>query len=279
MFFRNDLDKTNQVEEPFVNITNGSGLDLDASDNRDYIAYDFDNDGLIDMMGGGNKIMFNKGNNTFEAVNYPGIDVGAIGDLNNDGFLDILSNSGTVRYAVPNGNNWLKLTTRGISSNRNGIGARIEIHGSWGKQIREVRSGEGFEFGSTLNTHFGLGTATTIDQVIIKWPSGVVDTFTNLNSNQVLNVVEGQTLGNNSYDSFVFTVYPNPVKNIINININTTNPVEFNSAVIYDLNGRMVQETKVENKTVNVDTLAKGTYILKLKDEYSREYSQKIIKE
>jgi hypothetical protein len=95
----------------------------------------------------------------------------------------------------------------------------------------------------------------------------------------VLNVVEGQTLGNNSYDSFVFTVYPNPVKNIINININTTNPVEFNSAVIYDLNGRMVQETKVENKTVNVDTLAKGTYILKLKDEYSREYSQKFIKE
>ena len=279
MFFRNDLDKTNQVEEPFVNITNGSGLDLDASDNRDYIAYDFDNDGLIDMMGGGNKIMFNKGNNTFEAVNYPGIDVGAIGDLNNDGFLDILSNSGTVRYAVPNGNNWLKLTTRGISSNRNGIGARIEIHGSWGKQIREVRSGEGFEYGSTLNTHFGLGTSTTIDQVIIKWPSGVVDTFTNLNSNQVLNVVEGQTLGNNSYDSFVFTVYPNPVKNIINININTTNPVEFNSAVIYDLNGRMVQETKVENKTVNVDTLAKGTYILKLKDEYSREYSQKFIKE
>jgi hypothetical protein len=41
----------------------------------------------------------------------------------------------------------------------------------------------------------------------------------------------------------------------------------------------MVQETKVENKTVNVDTLAKGTYILKLKDEYSREYSQKFIKE
>ena len=61
--------------------------------------------------------------------------------------------------------------------------------------------------------------------------------------------------------------------------LNTTNPVEFNSAVIYDLNGRMVQQAKVENKTVNVDALAKGTYILKLKDEYSREYSQKFIKE
>lgn len=277
-FLRNDLDKTNDVEEPFMNITTGSGLDLDNTNSRDYIAYDFDNDGWVDIMGSGSKIMFNKGNNTFEPTVYNSIGVGAIGDLNNDGFLDIVNGS-TVRYAVPNGNKWLKITTKGIQSNGNGIGARIEIYGAWGKQIRDVRSGEGFEYMSTLNTHFGIGQATTIDQVVIKWPSGIVDTFTNVAPNQVLNVVEGQTLGTNSFDSFVFTVYPNPVRNIINININTTNPVEFNSAVIYDLNGRMVQQAKVENKTVNVDALAKGTYILKLKDEYSREYSQKFIKE
>ncbi len=278
MFFRNDLDKSNNVEEPFVNITAGSGLDLDNTNSRDYIAYDFDNDGWIDFMGSGNKIMFNKGNNTFEPTFYTSIGVGAVGDLNNDGFLDIVNGS-TVRYAVPNGNKWLKIATKGIQSNSNGIGARIEIYGAWGKQIRDVRSGEGFEYMSTLNTHFGIGQATIIDQVVIKWPSGVVDTFNNVTPNQMLVVTEGSSLGTNSFDSFVFTVYPNPVKNIINININTTNPVEFNSAVIYDLNGRMVQQTVVENKSVNVDALAKGTYILKLKDEYNREYSQKFIKE
>jgi hypothetical protein len=278
MFFRNDLDKSNNIEEPFVNITADSGLDLDNTNSRDYIAYDFDNDGWIDFMGSGNKIMFNKGNNTFEPTFYTSIGVGAVGDLNNDGFLDIVNGS-TVRYAVPNGNKWLKIATKGIQSNSNGIGARIEIYGAWGKQIRDVRSGEGFEYMSTLNTHFGIGQATIIDQVVIKWPSGVVDTFTNVTPNQMLVVTEGSSLGTNSFDSFVFTVYPNPVKNIINININTTNPVEFNSAVIYDLNGRMVQQTVVENKSVNVDALAKGAYILKLKDEYNREYSQKFIKE
>lgn len=274
-FFRNNKDTDNIA---FTNITAGSGWDTNSSTNIDNIAYDFDNDGLVDVLGGGGKIMFNQGNNNFAPIQYSGISVGAVGDLNNDGFLDI-QNGNTIRYAIPNGNNWLKLTFQGIQSNSNGIGARIEIYGAWGKQIRDVRSGEGFKYMSSLNTHFGLGTASTIDQVVIKWPSGIVDTFTNVAPNQVLNVVEGQTLGTNSFDSFVFTVYPNPVKNIINININTTNPVEFNSAVIYDLNGRMVQQAKVENKTVNVDALAKGTYILKLKDEYSREYSQKFIKE
>lgn len=274
-FFRNNKDTDNIA---FTNITAGSGWDTNSSTNIDNIAYDFDNDGLVDVLGGGGKIMFNQGNNNFAPIQYSGISVGAVGDLNNDGFLDI-QNGNTIRYAIPNGNNWLKLTFQGIQSNSNGIGARIEIYGAWGKQIRDVRSGEGFKYMSSLNTHFGIGTASTIDQVVIKWPSGIVDTFTNVAPNQVLNVVEGQTLGTNSFDSFVFTVYPNPVRNIINININTTNPVEFNSAVIYDLNGRMVQQAKVENKTVNVDALAKGTYILKLKDEYSREYSQKFIKE
>jgi hypothetical protein len=278
MFFRNDLDKSNDVEEPFANITAGSGLDLDNTNSRDYLAYDFDNDGWVDIMGGGSKIMFNKGNNVFEPTYYTSIGVGAVGDLNNDGFLDIVSGS-TIKYAIPNGNKWLKIATKGIQSNSNGIGARIEIYGSWGKQIRDVRSGEGFEYMSTLNTHFGIGQATIIDQVVIKWPSGIVDTFTDVTPNQMLVVTEGQTLGTNSFDSFVFTVYPNPVKNTINININTSNPVEFNAAFIYDLNGRLVQNSVVENKTLNVDTLAKGTYILKLKDDQGKEYTQKFIKE
>jgi hypothetical protein len=274
-FFRNNKDIDTVA---FTDITSGSGWDTNTSTNIDNIAYDFDNDGFVDVLGASGKIMFNQGNNTFAPVLYSGISVGAVGDLNNDGFLDI-QNGNNIRYAIPNGNKWLKITIKGIQSNSNGIGARIEIYGAWGKQIRDVRSGEGFEYMSSLNTHFGLGTATTIDQVVIKWPSGVVDTFNNVTPNQILNVVEGQTLGTNSFDSFVFTVYPNPVKSIINININTTNPVEFNSAVIYDLNGRMVQQTKVENKTVNVENLSIGTYILKLKDEQGKEYSQKFIKE
>ncbi|MBF6642290.1 VCBS repeat-containing protein [Flavobacterium sp. J49] len=276
-FFRNNFETTNTLSL-FTNITSGSGWDTNTSTNIDNVSYDFDNDGKVDVLGGGNKIMFNQGNNTFAPISYTNISVGAIGDLNNDGFLDI-QNGSTIRYAVPNNNNWIKLAFQGVQSNRNGIGARVEIYGAWGKQIRDVRSGEGFRYMSTLNVHFGIGTATVIDQVIIRWPSGIVDTYNNVTPNQLLFALEGATLGTNSFENSVFTVYPNPVKNNINITINTANPVEFTSAQIFDLNGRMVQQSGVQNQTITVDQLATGTYILMLKDSQGKDYSQKFVKE
>ena len=65
--------------------------------------------------------MFNQGNNVFAPVTYTGLTVSSVGDLNNDGFLDF-QNGTTIRYAVPNENNWIKVNLQGIQSNRNGIG-------------------------------------------------------------------------------------------------------------------------------------------------------------
>jgi hypothetical protein len=277
-YFRNNLDTSNSVEEAFTNITAGSGWDTNTSTNIDNVAYDFDNDGFVDVLGGGNKIMFNQGNSTFGGVNYSGITVGAIGDLNNDGFLDILSGN-TIRYAVPNTNKWLTVALQGIQSNSNGIGTRIEIYGAWGKQIRDIRSGEGFKYMSTLNAHFGIGQATAIDKVVIKWPSGIVDTIDNVTPNQMLSVVEGSTLGLNSYTNTIFTLYPNPVKNTINLAMSSNSIIEFKSAQIYDLNGRMIFESAVINNSINVDKLSTATYILLLKDTQGKDYLQKFIKE
>ena len=277
-YFRNNLDTSNSTEEAFSNITVGSGWDTNTSTNIDNVAYDFDNDGWVDVLGGGNKIMFNNGNGTFSGISIPGIAVGGIGDLNNDGFLDIL-NANTIRYAIPNGNKWLEVSLQGIQSNINGIGARIEIYGSWGKQIRDIRSGQGFKYMSSLNAHFGIGQATTIDEVIIRWPSGVVDTFTNVSPNQMLRVIEGSTLGVNAVTNSAFSVYPNPVKHTINITPSSNNPLDFKSAQIFDMTGKVVLESKVQGNTVNVDKLATGTYILLLKDAQEKHYSQKFIKE
>jgi ASPIC and UnbV/FG-GAP-like repeat/Secretion system C-terminal sorting domain len=274
--FKNNLDTTNSTEEAFSDITVGSGLDSDNSINRDYIAYDFDNDGFVDIMGSGSKILFNQGNNVFAPVTYSSIGVGAVGDLNNDGFLDILNGS-TVRYAVPNGNNWIKLTFQGIQSNSNGIGARVELYGPWGKQIRDVRSGEGFEYMSTLNAHFGIGTATEISQVIIRWPSGVVDTINNPTTNQTLHVVEGSTLSTNSFTSATFSISPVPAKNIITIQ--ASDSISFESAEIFDLNGRKVADSKLDNNSINVQSLATGSYILLLNDSNGKRHTQKFIKE
>ncbi len=274
-FFRNNYETTNTLSA-FTDITSGSGWDTNTSTNIDNIAYDFDNDGKVDVLGGGNKIMFNQGSNTFAPVSYTGIAVGAVGDLNNDGFLDI-QNGSTIRYAVPNGNNWIKISLQGIQSNSNGIGARVEIYGDFGKQIRDIRSGEGFKYMSSLNAHFGIGTNTTISQVIIRWPSGIVDTINDPAINGKLNVVEGSTLGVNDFANTTFTLYPIPAKDVLHIT--STTDVEFASAKIFDLTGRIVLETSLTNEmNINVQSLTSGSYILLLNDESGKAYSQKFIK-
>ncbi|MCF6130213.1 FG-GAP-like repeat-containing protein [Flavobacterium sp. AS60] len=276
-YFRNNFETTNTLSA-FTNITTNSGWDTNTSTNIDNIAYDFDNDGFIDVLGGGNKIMFNQHNSTFAAVSYSGIGVGAVGDLNNDGFLDI-QNGNTIRYAIPNTNKWLKVTLQGIQSNSNGIGARLEVYSALGKQIRDIRSGEGFKYMSSLNAHFGIGQDTTINQVIIRWPSGLVDTYNNVAPNQTLHVVEGATLGVNSFNNTVFSVYPNPAKNVVNIQLKANQSVTLKSAFVYDLTGKEVLKVDDLNQPINVENLASGTYILSISDTDNKNYAQKFIKE
>lgn len=271
--FRNNLETG---QEAFTNITAGSGMDVNTSTNIEHIAYDFNNDGYVDIMGGGNKIMFNQGNMTFTPVTFSGLAVGPVGDFNNDGFLDII-NGTTIRMNSGNNNKWIKIQLKGIQSNSNGIGARVEIYGAFGKQIRDVRSGEGFRYMNSLNVHFGIGQATAVTQVVIKWPSGLVDTINNPQINQSLLVVEGATLGLENFNNESFSLYPNPASNVLNIK--TKNDLTMQSAQVYDLNGRMIFESAVTNEAVNVEQLASGTYILLLRDTNGKDYSQKFLKE
>jgi hypothetical protein len=275
-FFRNNLDTSNSVEEAFTNITAGSGWETNNT-NRDYVSYDFDNDGFIDVLGGGNRIMFNQGNMTFVPITYTGMGVGAIGDLNNDGFMDILNGS-TVRYGVPNGNKWIKIAMQGIGSNSNGIGARVAIYGTWGKQIREIRSGEGFGYMSTLNAHFGIGNATAIDKIEIIWPSGTVDVIINPTPNQQLFIVEGSSpaLAVGEHVHSQFTLYPNPAKEVLNI-LNATGS-EVATAELFDLNGKLVLSSHVTDNKISVQKLATGTYIIVLEDKDGKRASQKFVK-
>src|SRR5574343_569246 len=275
-YFRNNLDTTNSTEEAFTNITAGSGWDTNTSTNIDNVAYDFDNDGYVDVLAGGNKIMFNQGNSTFLPVSYSGISVGAIGDLNNDGFLDILNGS-TIRYAIPNANNWIKVLLKGIQSNSNGIGARVEIYGPWGKQIRDIRSGEGFKYMSSLNAHFGIGTATSITQVVIIWPSGTVDVINNPSANQSLTVIEGSSplsLVDNGDASII--LYPNPAADMLSIS-NIESLVVKKVSIISTL-GKVIKNVSLNNNSFSIADLAEGLYILTIETEDGKKYSESFIK-
>ncbi len=276
---RNDLvtDGNGNTTVIFTEVTDESGI-LGLSDTGiENVTYDFDNDGNLDISSNGN-ILFGNGDLTFTInENLISGSNGSFGDLNNDGFIDAFSN-GTIYMNNGNTNNWISICTVGSEgfSNVNGIGARVEIHTPSGVQIRDVRSGEGFRYMSTLNTHFGLGTETTIDNLIIYWPSGVIDNIANPAINQRVCVTEGQTLSVQDYALDEVTIYPNPVENTLHI----STPVSINGkiATVFDMNGKKVLNSKLESNVLNVSKLQTGFYILRLESE-GRVINRKFIKQ
>ncbi|MEN9638868.1 MAG: hypothetical protein RLZZ262_736 [Bacteroidota bacterium] len=174
----------------FTNVTAGSGLEVSGFFLQAKMA-DMDNDGFVDLLhaGGSHRYFRNNGDLTFSLVNntFPNGDTMhsfGIGDLNNDGSLDVYASYGD-GYNDPdmqnedmlwlnnsNNNNWITFDLEGTASNKGAVGALVEIHGSWGVQIREVRAGESYGISCSFNCHFGLGAANTVEYAIVHWPSG-----------------------------------------------------------------------------------------------------------
>ncbi|WP_374548862.1 FG-GAP-like repeat-containing protein [Flavobacterium sp.] len=268
-FYRNNGDGT------FTDVYSTTGIDSQVG-SWEIQAADFNNDGWIDFLWQNSKeLWINDGDGTFSGYDVP-FNEGGIGDLNNDGFLDVQT-GGNVYYSVPNDNHWITINLHGIQSNYNGIGARIELYGAWGKQIREIKSGNGFSHQSTLNAHFGIGSETEITQLIIKWPSGIVDTISNPASDSKITVVEGSTLSNEQFNSNEISLYPNPAENEINIH-SLNQSISFKEFKIFDLSGKMIFETTNVNKAINISKLATGQYIFLATDANSKNYSQKFLK-
>ncbi len=120
----------------------------------------------------------------------------AFGDYDNDGDIDILINPVNalpelLRCDATNQNNWIKVKTVGVKSNRDGIGARIKIVTTDGSQIDEVRSGGSYYSQNDLRVHFGLGRNQRVKTIEIRWPSGQVDTLSDVAANQLIIVKEG----------------------------------------------------------------------------------------
>jgi hypothetical protein len=183
----------------FTEITGKAGLSNAPFGILQALMRDFDNDGYVDLLLGGHdkpKIYRNNGNLTFSEVVYLPIYSNyepaterthylhsfAIGDLNHDGFLDIY---GSYRFNQDspdklwlnqgNNNHFLSITLVGSKSNRSAVGAKITIKVGGQTMIREVRAGESYGLSNTLTQVFGLGNNTKIDELSIRWPSGLVE--------------------------------------------------------------------------------------------------------
>ncbi len=169
---------------------------------------DFDNDGFLDILVAGTRqhLFLNNGDLTFTEVtglfDNNQMESFALGDLNHDGYVDIYGGYAQV-YTTPSAiddvlwlndggaNNFLNVRLTGGPSNRSAVGARFGLYGAWGLQIREVRAGESYGITNSLMQNFGLGQATSADSLIIRWPSGEVDKYTDLPANQFISVIEG----------------------------------------------------------------------------------------
>jgi len=193
----------------FTNVTSTSGISTEIASINGGIQCmfkDFDNDTYVDLFvttGGQHKLFRNDGDFTFTLISdaFPTslkIQSAVVGDLDNDGALDVYAGFAS-GYNGPNSNrpdkiyindessnNYLRVKLKGDNNNINAIGARIEIYGSWGVQVREIRSGESYGIMNSFTSHFGLGNATIVDSLIVRWPVGQIDKLYDVDINQTL---------------------------------------------------------------------------------------------
>jgi len=148
----------------------------------------------------------NKGQGRFEDVSTkagPGITQPhtsrgcAFGDFDNDGDVDILVNNmneapSLLRNDCQTGYNWIKVKCMGTKSNRSAIGARVKVVTGSHSQIDEVMSGASYISNNDFRLHFGLGQASKVDLIAIRWPSGAKESFSNIEVNQLLYIQEAK---------------------------------------------------------------------------------------
>ncbi|MBK9256835.1 MAG: VCBS repeat-containing protein [Saprospiraceae bacterium] len=171
---------------------------------------DLDNDGFLDIIVSGVEgvyFLYNNGDKTFRKIDggnaFKSTSSFTVGDFNDDGFPDIHSHNARpinvlgliddgLWINTGNDNHYIKFNLQGNQSNRSGIGSWIELYGAWGKQVRYVKGGESYGILNSLQQIFGIGQATVADSVIVRWPSGVVDKYHDLYSNNTYLLQEGK---------------------------------------------------------------------------------------
>jgi enediyne biosynthesis protein E4 len=108
----------------------------------------------------------------------------ALADLSNTGALDVIvanQRSPLLIYKnhVQPGRHWIAFELEGRASNRSAIGARVELHWNGQIQAQEVSGGSGFSAQNDRRVHYGLGTSTKVEGVVVRWPSGARQTINN----------------------------------------------------------------------------------------------------
>lgn len=258
---------------------------------------DFDNDGDLDAMfsndiNGLAELHINNGDGSFslstvELCNHYQVSGITLGDYDNDGDLDAFFSGfakGLALYTnfLDNGNHWVNLRLEGSPSNRSAIGAQVHIkatiNGQEVWQRRAVSAQNTFQGQNSLRVHFGLADATSIDSMVIHWPSGNEESFASITPDKFYHVLEGtgiMDLTTDTDDPKIvedINIFPNPTSELLNVRYQMANPeaIQFS---IYSADGRLLQsKNEKPNRELNeinfpVQNLPVGAYLLTLRSK------------
>jgi len=195
---RNTSSGSNAGQMSFDDIGATNGV---SQANAQYVSwgtgvYDFDNDGILDVLifHGGlihlipqeHTLFRGLGNDKFEDISRQAGPVlstrtvargACFGDYDNDGkvdaFLVNLGAKGTLVHNIStNPGHWLAIKLKGTKSNRDGIGAKVEVFAGGKHWMQERVAESGYLSQNDERLHFGLGVATIVDKILVHWPSG-----------------------------------------------------------------------------------------------------------
>lgn len=152
-----------------------------------------------------NTLLRNRGDGRFEDVSDrcgDGLAVvecskgAAFDDLDNNGRIDVVvlnanSRPTILRNQSPGDHHWIQIRLRGVTSNRDGVGARVQVVADDLTQVAEVHSGRSYQSHYGTRLHFGLGHRDRVQQVTVRWAGGGVDMFTDLAVDQRLVLTQG----------------------------------------------------------------------------------------
>ncbi len=204
----------------FIDHSDEAGINNIPVRGMSAVAGDFDNDMDQDVyiittrsvLNTPNILYENQGDGTFVAIpdagGAAGIETGiddfvTTADYDLDGFLDLLVASGNAFnnplienapyqffHNQGNSNHWLEIDLQGVDSNRDGIGAQVFLTAGGVTQLREQSGGIHNAVQNHQRLHFGLADNTSAQELIINWPSGIVQVVGNIAADQLVRITE-----------------------------------------------------------------------------------------
>ena len=264
---------------------------------------DFDNDGWIDLFvprrsntnclyKNVNGIGFTRVLNDVVGLEGGYCDAGIWGDFNNDGKIDLFVTNGSNTQLMQNyfyrnvtqTGNYLEVRLTGCTLNKSAIGAKVKIVKNNYKAYRVVEGGNTSQ--NMQWPHFGLGTFTAVDSLIVYWTTGTITTMTNVNCNQILEVNEcpNAIISNQTPVKYELRQnFPNPFNPNTRIQYSLMKP-SFVKLPVFDITGKLIRVLVNENESAGTydcsfdgTDLASGIYIYRIETEEFSDMKKMIL--